>query len=84
VTATLWIAPYCGPPNQASSAENAWLIPFAGLRGLRTQSTSRCRALAARVDDAVLTAWISRTRTRHCPGVCNSRASPRIFAFALR
>jgi hypothetical protein len=69
--ASLLIAPYCDPPKQASSAENASLIPFAGLRGSRTQSASRCRALAARVDDAVLTACFSRTRTQHCLGVCN-------------
>ena len=73
VTASLWIAPYCDPPKQPSSGENAWLSPFAGLRGSRTQSTSRCRALAARVDDAVLTAWFSRTRSQHCLGVCNPR-----------
>jgi hypothetical protein len=84
VTASLWIAPYCDPPKQASSAENAWLITFAGLRRSRTQSTSRCRALAVRVDDPVLTAWFSRTRTRHCLGVCNllaTTAYPAVPAF---
>ena len=68
----LWIAPYCDPPKQASSAENACLIPFAGLPGSRTQSTSGCRALAARVDDAVLTAWFSPAWSRHRLGVCVS------------
>ena len=41
-----FLAPYRDPPKQASSAENAWLITFAGLRGSRAQSTSRYRALA--------------------------------------
>jgi len=71
VPASVWIAPYRVPPKQASSAENAWLIPFAGLRGSRTQSTSRCRALAARVHDPVFTAWFSLSLSRHCLGVCN-------------
>ncbi len=69
--AIVWIAPYCDPPEQAASAENAWLIPFAGLRGSRTQSTSGCRALAARMDDPVLTAWFSPSWSRRCLGVCN-------------
>ena len=46
VPASVWIAPYDDPPKQESSAENACLMPFARLRGSRTQSTSRCRALA--------------------------------------
>jgi len=73
--ASVWIAPYCDLPNQASSAENAWLIPFSGLRGSRTQSTSGCRALAARVDDLVLTAWYSPSSSRHCLGICNPCSS---------
>jgi hypothetical protein len=66
-----WIAPSCDLPKQASSAENAWLIPFAGLRGSRTQSTSGCRAVAARVDEFVLTAWFSPTSSPQRLGICN-------------
>ena len=33
--------------------------------------------IASRVDDPVLTTWFSRTRSRHCMGVCNPVCNPR-------
>jgi hypothetical protein len=65
------IAPCCDPQKQPSSTWHACVIPFAGLRGSRTQSTSGCRAVAARVDEFVLTAWFSPTSSPQRLGICN-------------
>jgi hypothetical protein len=57
----------CSPRGSPEHGPRAFWVSAIPL----SQSTSRCRALAARVNDPVLAAWFSRARTPRFLGVCN-------------